>query len=46
MPDDPYDTNPPSDWPKILMILTGIAIIILGVWGFAGTMISKALMFK
>lgn len=43
MPEDPYDPNPPSNWGKLVMVLAGIAIIVLGVWAFAGTMISKAL---
>ncbi|MBX9949468.1 MAG: hypothetical protein K2Y39_09895 [Candidatus Obscuribacterales bacterium] len=43
MADDPFDPNPPSNWGKVVMILAGIAIIVLGVWAFAGTMILKAL---
>jgi hypothetical protein len=43
MAEDPFDPKPESNWGKIMMVLAGIAIIILGVWGFAASLLSKSL---
>jgi hypothetical protein len=46
MAEDPFDPQPESNWGKIVMILAGIAIIIIGVWAFAGSLLSKSLLGK
>lgn len=42
MAEDPFDPRPESNWSKIMMVLAGIAIIVMGVWCFAGSLLSKA----
>ena len=42
MAEDPFDPHPESNWSKIMMVLAGIALIIVSVWVFAGSLLSKA----
>lgn len=44
MAEDPFDPKPESNWAMIMMVLAGIAIIIIGVWAFAASTLSKSLL--
>jgi len=41
MKQDPFDPNPDSDLPKILFIGTLIASVVVGVWWWANSQLSR-----